>query len=105
MYLTPPLYKGRLGGVEIYALIQHDSRGKMLELLRRSLPHPSPPLIKGREPENTKAINKSISLDRDLAPPLSKGRLGGVKIHALIQDDWHGKTLELWRRSDRKSVV
>ena len=46
--LTPPLYKGRLGGVKIHAVIQADSHGKTLELLRSPLPHPSPPLGKGR---------------------------------------------------------
>jgi hypothetical protein len=38
----------RLRGVKIHALIQQNLHGEILELLRRLLPHPSPPLIKGR---------------------------------------------------------
>ncbi len=56
--------------------------------MRRSIPHPNPPLGKGRGEEscclrgNSSHHKLKIVNDR-LAPPLSKGRLGGVWISAL----------------------
>ena len=47
--------------------------------LRRSLPHPNPPLRKGRGQESHIKLNV---VNDNLAPPLSKGRLGGVWIYA-----------------------
>jgi hypothetical protein len=61
-------------------------------MMRRPLPHPNPPLGKGRGQEshfsrgNLSYIELKIVND-NLAPPLSKGRLGGVKISAAHQID------------------
>jgi hypothetical protein len=56
--------------------------------MRGSLPHPNPPLIKGREQESRFSRENSSHfklkiVNDNLDPPLSKGRLGGVKISAL----------------------
>jgi hypothetical protein len=61
-------------------------------LMRRSLPHPNPPLGKGRGQEshfsrgNSSHIKLKVVND-NLTPPLSKGRLGGVEIYASSPTD------------------
>jgi hypothetical protein len=80
--LTPPLSKGKLGGVWIHALIQQYSHGKILELLRSSLPHPSPPLRKGRGQENAKGINLYSLIEILLLPFLRGG--DKIKLQLLL---------------------
>jgi hypothetical protein len=64
-----------LGGYSAYR--------SLFELMLRSVPHPNPPLGKGRGQKshfskgNSSHPKLKVVNDR-LAPPLSKGRLGGV---------------------------
>ena len=84
---SPPLSKGR--GQE-QAFPSYRVYRSLLELMRRSLPHPNPPLGKGRGHEshfsrgNSSHIKLKVVNDNS-APPLSKGRLGGVEISAASQ--------------------
>jgi hypothetical protein len=58
-------------------------QASLLEVMRRSLPHPNPAPYKG---EGTRVLLSKLKIVNDnLAPPLSKGRLGGVKISASSQ--------------------